>query len=384
MLIGVDASRATVTRRTGTERYSLEIIRSLLALGGQHDWRLYCRSRPAPGLFVVGDGAARVEIRVLPVPRLWTHLGLSGEMALHPPDVLFVPAHVLPLWRPRRSLVTIHDLGYRRFPQAHPWRQRLYLDWSTRWSARVATFILADSQATRADLISAYGVAGSKIVVVYPGRSEDLARVDDLACLAAMRARYGLQAPYVLYVGSLQPRKNLARLIQAFARCLSYSEELPEQLTLAIAGSPAWRADSILREPARLGIAERVRFLGYVDPADLAALLSGAAAFVFPSLYEGFGIPVLEALSLGIPTVTADRPALREVAGEAALFVDPQSPEAICSAMLRLLRDERLRGELSRRGLERARDFSWTLTAIKTEKVYRSLAEDCKPNKGGR
>jgi glycosyltransferase involved in cell wall biosynthesis len=373
VLIGVDASRATVTRRTGTERYSLEIIRSLLALGGQHDWRLYCRSRPAPGLFVVEESAARVEIRVLPVPRLWTHLGLSGEMALHPPDVLFVPAHVLPLWRPRRSLVTIHDLGYRRFPQAHPWRQRLYLDWSTRWSARVATVILADSQATRADLISAYGVAGSKIVVVYPGRPEDLARVDDPARLAAMRARYGLQAPYVLYVGSLQPRKNLARLIQAFARCLSYSKEMPEQLMLAIAGSPAWLADSILREPARLGIAERVRFLGYVDPADLAALLSGATAFVFPSLYEGFGFPVLEAQACGVPVLTSNTSSLPEAAGEGAWLVDPADVDAIADGIRRLLGDEALRQSLIARGYANVQRFSWRRAAAETLQVIEQM-----------
>ncbi len=373
MLIGVDASRATATRRTGTERYSLEIIRSLLALGGQHDWRLYCRSRPAPGLFVAGNSAARVEIRVLPAPRLWTHLGLSGEMALHPPDVLFVPAHVLPLWRPRRSLVTIHDLGYRRFPQAHPWRQRLYLDWSTRWSARVATCILADSQATRADLISAYGVPASKIVVVYPGRSEDLARVDDPARLAETRARYGLQAPYLLYVGSLQPRKNLTRLVQAFARCLSYSEDVTGQLMLAIAGSPAWLSDSILREPQRLGIAGRVRFLGYVDSVDLAALLSGAAAFVFPSLYEGFGFPVLEAQACGAPVLTSNTSSLPEVAGEGAWLVDPTDVDAIADGMRRLLCDEALRRSLIERGYANVRRFSWRRAAAETLQVIEQM-----------
>lgn len=374
MLIGVDASRATVTRRTGTERYSLEIIRSLLALGGQHDWRLYCRSRPAPGLFVAGgDGATRVEIRVLPVPRLWTHVGLSGEMALHPPDVLFVPAHVLPLWRPRRSLVTIHDLGYRQFPQAHPWRQRLYLDWSTRWSARVATYILADSQATRADLISAYGVVGSKIVVVYPGRSEDLARVDNPERLAATRSRYGLRAPYVLYVGSLQPRKNLTRLVRAFARLLSYSEILSGQLVLAIAGTPAWLADSILREPERLGIAGRVRFLGYVDSSDLAALLSGAAAFVFPSLYEGFGFPVLEAQACGVPVLTSNTSSLPEVAGEGAWLVDPTDIDAIADGMRRLLCDEALRRTLIARGYANIKRFSWRRAAVETLQVIEQM-----------
>jgi len=356
MLIGVDASRATQARRTGTERYSLELIRHLLALYGRHRWLLYCQSAPRPGLFVIGE---HVTCRVIPLPRLWTHIGLSWEMLTRPPDVLLVPAHVLPAWRPQRSVVTVHDLGYRHHPESHPWRQRTYLEWSTRWNARVATRILVDSQATKDDLVAACGVNPTKITVVYPGRDESLSRVDDPEAQAAVRARYGIGPHYILYVGTLQPRKNLVRLIQAFARLIGQAEGIPADLELVLAGQPGWLSDAILAEPDRLGITTRVRFPGYMADVDLAALLSGALAFAYPSLYEGFGFPVLEAQTCGVPVLTSSISSLPEVAGDAAWLVDPTSVDAIADGLCRLLTDESLRASLIARGYANVRRFSW-------------------------
>ncbi len=218
MRIGIDASRATTVRRTGTETYSLRLIRSLVELGAGHRLRLYTNGRPPAGLFWRGAVPADVELRAIPFPRLWTHLRLSAEMAVHSPDVLFVPAHVLPLIHPRRSVVTVHDLGYLFYPETHKTGDRRYLDWSTRWNARRATVVIADSAATKADLIRAYGVDDRKIRVIYLGRDEMLAPVRDDQALAEVRVRYGITGRYLLYVGTLQPRKNLARVIEAFAR----------------------------------------------------------------------------------------------------------------------------------------------------------------------
>jgi len=211
MRIGIDASRATAARRTGTENYSLHLIRALLALDGPHEFRLYFNQPPPPDLFPVD-----VEQRVIPFPRLWTHVRLSWEMARQAPDLLFVPSHVLPLIHPRRSVVTVHDLGYHYYPETHTLSQNLYLRASTRFNARAAARLVADSEATRRDLMRYYGTPGDKISVVYPGRDESLAPVRDAALLAAVRERYGLRGSYLLYVGTLHPRKNLARLVQAF------------------------------------------------------------------------------------------------------------------------------------------------------------------------
>jgi glycosyltransferase involved in cell wall biosynthesis len=364
MLIGIDASRITAARRTGTENYALNLIRELVALGQAHRFRLYFNQAPPPGL-----APERAEVRAMPLPRLWTHVRLSGEMAARPPDVLFVPAHVLPLIHPRRSVVTVHDLGYLYYPQAHTRFQNAYLRWSTRYNARTAARVLADSQATRDDLVRHYQVPPDKIAVVYPGRDESLAPVTDPAALAAVRARYSLGDRYLLYVGTLQPRKNLVRLVQAFAML-----QIPD-LKLVITGKKGWLADEILAEVERLGLAAQGRAVltGYVADVELPALLSGALAFVLPSLYEGFGFPVVEAMACGTPVVCSNVSSLPEVAGDAALLVDPLDTAALAAALGRVVADEGLRRELAERGLRQARRFSWRQCAREALEVLEDV-----------
>ncbi len=355
MLIGIDASRAVAARPTGTEVYSRRLIRALLTLESSHRFRLYFRSSPSTGAFT---GA---EFRVIPFPRLWTHLRLSWEMARRPPDVLFVPAHVLPLVHPRASLVTVHDLGYLYFPEAHPWSQRLYLDLSTRWNTCAAARILADSKATKSDLVTRYGTPPDKIAVVYPGCDETLAPVRDPAAIEAVKARWGIVGDYFLYLGTLQPRKNLACIITAFAAL--EPETLKPGTVLVLAGKRGWLYEDLFAQVHRLGLEERVLFPGYVPDEDKAALLSGALAFVFPSLYEGFGLPVLEAQACGCPVITSTTSSLPEVSGDAALLVNPHDTTAITAAMQRIVADSALRERLIERGLANVRRFSWIACA---------------------
>jgi glycosyltransferase involved in cell wall biosynthesis len=381
MLIGIDASRASAARRTGTENYSLHLIRELLMIGGPHRFRLYFRDPPPPGLFA-GDP----EKRVLPFPRLWTHVALSWEMLRRPPDLLFVPSHVLPVAHPRRSVVTVHDLGYHYFPQAHTLTQNLYLRWSTRHNARSATRVLADSEATRQDLMRLYGVSEARISVVYPGRDEALAPVHDPSRLQAVQAKYGLRVPYVLYLGTLHPRKNLVRLVQAFARLRSrvYETTYPlDALQLVLAGQKGWLYEEVFAEVRRCDLEGRVVLTGYVADQDLPALLSGAEAFAFPSLYEGFGLPVLEAMACGVPVVCSSTSSLPEVAGNAALLVDPVDVEAIAAALLRLLTEGDLRRELVGRGLVRARRFSWRRCAQEAMAVLEQTARPAPERRHG-
>ncbi len=359
MRIGIDASRAARAQRTGTEGYSLHLIQALLALDQTNDYTLYFNQAPAAGLLPQGS---RCRHRVMPFPRLWTHLRLSVEMALHPPDVLLVPAHVLPLIHPRRSVVTIHDLGYLREPQAHRPLDRLYLDLSNRYHVRAAARLLAISQATKDDLVSRYRVAPERVVVTHLAAGEDMRPVEDAARMAAVRARYGLAGEYLLYVGTLQPRKNLARLMQGFAPVAAQHPALQ----LVLAGKKGWMYEDIFAQVRQLGLEGRVVFTGYVDTADLPALYSGALAFVFPSLYEGFGMPVLEAMACGAPVVAANTSSLPEVAGDAALLVDPTDVDAISGALARLAGDAALRRELRARGLAQAARFSWERCARET------------------
>jgi glycosyltransferase involved in cell wall biosynthesis len=373
MLIGVDASRATIQRRTGTENYSVNVIRGLLGLGRDHQFRLYTNGEPPPGLFWQGAAPDHARIRSIPFRRLWTHARLSLEMLGQEPDVLFVPAHVLPLIHPQRCVVTVHDLGYLHYPDTHKARDRYYLDWSTRWNTRQAAAVLADSETTKADLVRFYGAQTEKVHVVYLGRDEALETVTDQLALAEMRARYGVSRQYLLYVGTLQPRKNLERIVQAFERICG--EPAMTGLQLVLAGKQGWLYETLIREVARAGLRERVLFPGYVPDEDLGGLLSGATAFIFPSLYEGFGIPVLEAGGCGVPVIASNTSSLPEVAGDAALLVDPHDVDAIANAMYRLVTDPALREELTRRGLENVKRFSWDKCARETLAVLESVAK---------
>ncbi len=352
MIIGIDASRATAVRRTGTENYSLHLIRELLALEEAHCFRLYFNQAPFPGLLPEG-----AEQRVIGFPRLWTHFRLSAEMLTHPPDLLFVPSHVLPLIHPRRSVVTIHDLGYHYYPEAHTVFQNIYLRWSTRYNARAATRVVADSEATKRDLTHYYRIPEERIRVVYPGRDESLVPIVEPGAHARVRACYGLSDPYLLYVGTLHPRKNLVRLVQAFAIFLRSS--LSPNLQLVLAGQKGWLYDEVLTQVRKLGLTERVVLTGYVPDADLPVLLSGALAFVFPSLYEGFGLPMLEAMACETPVVCSNVSSLPEVAGEAALLVDPLDTESLVNAIGQIVTDEGLRRTLVERGLRQMQYFSW-------------------------
>ena len=356
MLIGIDASRTFAERPTGTETYSQRLIQELLKLRNSHRFRLYFRNALPPDAFSSAE-KRRAEIRIIPFPRLWTHLRLSWEMIHRPPDALFVPAHVLPLIHPRVSLVTIHDLGYLYFPEAHPWRQRFYLDLSTRWSACTATHLLVDSRATRADLINHYNVPPEKITVAYPGVDETLAPVHDQAAIEAVKARYGIQGDYFLYLGTLQPRKNLKRLVEALSKPETQN---PKRKTyLVLAGKRGWFYKDLFEQVHRLGMDDRVIFPGYVADDDKASLLSGALAFTFPSLHEGFGLPVLEAQACGCPVITSTTSGLPEVAGDGALLVDPEDTAAIAASMQRVAMEPNVRRALIDRGFANVRRFSW-------------------------
>jgi glycosyltransferase involved in cell wall biosynthesis len=367
MWIGLDASRVTAARRTGTENYARRLIAGLLALGqGRHRFSLYFRDDPTPSAADWLPAPADIEMRVMPFPRLWTHARLSWELLRRPrPDVLFVPAHVLPLVHPLPSVVTLHDLGYRHFPEAHPPGQRRYLDWSTRFSARGASLVVADSQATRRDLARFYSIHEDKIRVVYPGRDESLRPSDP----RPVRARYGLPEDYILHVGTLQPRKNLLRLIEAAERL---AREHPG-LQLVLAGRPGWLSGPIL-ERARASPSV-VRLLDYVPDGDLAGLYSGARVFAFPSLYEGFGFPVLEAMACGTPVVCAGTSSLPELAGEAALLVDPADTDDLAHALGRALRDDSLRATLIALGRAQAQRFSWGQAAAGVMAVLEEAAQ---------
>lgn len=360
LCIAVDASRTTVARSTGTEYYALALLRAVIAANEArqqpHTLHLFFRDAPSPDLF---PHSAHVRSHVIPFARLWTHLRFAAALWRLHPDLTFVPAHTLPFFFPGRAAVTVHDLGYCVFPQAHPAMQRRYLHLTTRYSAARAARILADSAATAEDLTRWYGTPSAKIRVVYPGvDAPPLNAVD-------VRAKYGLPARYFLFLGTLQPRKNIARIVQAYARWRAAHSQ--QEIGLVLAGGRGWLFDSAWVE----GV-PGVLLPGYVDEPDKGALIGGAEMLVFPSLYEGFGFPALEAMHCGTPVLTSRSSSLPELVGAAGLLVDPEDVEAIAAGMAQLTEDEALRARLVAQGRVQAARFTWEAAG---QQALRALEE---------
>lgn len=364
--IAIDASRSTVLHATGTENYSLRLIQALCAanegLEQSHRISLYLRDKPPAGLFM---NSAHTQQIVIPLSRLWTHLRFAAALWQSRPDITFVPAHTLPAVFPGRAITTVHDLGFKHFPTAHRPLQRAYLKATTRYSQARADIVLADSQATAADLRRSYGTNADKIRVVYPGVDGDRLRAT-AADITAARAKYRLPERYFLFIGTLQPRKNIKRLVQAFARWQQAQND--DETALVLAGSKGWLFDDSWLKGAR-----HVRLAGYIDEADKAGLLRGSIALVFPSLYEGFGFPAVEAMHAGTPVIASNTSSLGEIVADAGLLVDPLSVAEIAEAMRRCSTDETLRRELIQRGSQRAGRFTWEAAAEQVMQAFEAL-----------
>ncbi len=292
------------------------------------------------------------------IPRL---LGRAGAELYH-------SAYYLMPYRPGvPAVLTVYDLIPLLFPQQSSRRARLMFRWTIRLALRATHYCLAISEATRQDLVRHFHVAPDRIACV-PLAADPAFTPQDVTRVERVRNDYGLPDRYVLYLGSNKPHKNLVGLVDA------WSELQPRSEVLVIAGAWDERYPEPRRRVVKLGLEDRVRLLGPVPEEDLPALYSGAEVFAFPSMYEGFGLPVLEAMACGTPVVCSDRSSLPEVAGDAAVYCDPTQTGSIADALQRVLRNADLRQDLHKRGLARASQFSWERTARETLEVYREIA----------
>lgn len=361
--LAIDASRMVPAQRTGTEHYSVEIIQALAALDGRPRLTLFSRAGFPP------PRVPGTDTTVLGPRRLWTHLGLSRAMRRTRPDALFVPSHVVPAIHPAATVVTVHDLGYLREPEAHPRRQRIMLDQTTRWNVRTARRIIAISAQTRDDLVRHYGVNPERVTVVYHGVDRERFRPRSPQETQPILDRYRIDAPYLLFVSTVQPRKNLIRLVEAF-------EAINDPgLLLVVVGKSGWMSGPIERRLRESPLARQIRRLGHVSDADLPALYSAAEVFVLPSLFEGFGMGVIEAMASGVPVVTSNDSSLTEVAGNAAILVDPRSVASIADG-IQEARSPENHSALRERGLARATQFSWQAAARQTLAVIEEAYDD--------
>ncbi len=361
--IGIDA-RLWGEPRSGIGRYTRSLVDALVKAAPEMEWVLYL-DRPAADL---PPGA---QARCLPWPQrlLWT-LWIAPRDLARRPVALFhgVTGFELPAAPGTRLVTTVHDLIPLDWPALVPRRHRWAVRCLLGGALRRARKVIAVSEATRQQLLARYRLAPDKVAVVPEAAAPGFAPPPP-AAVAAVRDRYGLAGPYVLFVGLLEPKKNLPAVLAAVARLRTAGDWGAR--TLALAGAAGWGTEGLDRQVARLGLQATARFLGPVPDADLPALYAGAEAFVFPSLWEGFGLPVLEAMAAGAPVVASRRRALPEVTGGAALLTEPE-PAAVAEALGRLLADRALRERMREAGLARARAFSWERTAAETLAVYRA------------
>ena len=377
MHIGVDYT-AAAWQGAGIGRYTRELIRAVTALDHESYYTLFYAARGlSPTSPYLRDlrtlCADQPRVRARPIgltPRqltiLWQRLRLPlrAELLAGAFDILHAPDFVLPPTA-ARTLLTVHDLTFLVHPECAEAGLRRYLTRAVPYALRRATMVLVDSQATAADLARLLGVTGPRVRLLYPGVD---ARFRPLPATETeqVRTKLGLPTRFLLFVGTLEPRKNLPRLMAGFARAA-----IDPDLALVIAGRRGWLEEEIFATVAQLGIAHRVHFLDFVADADLPALYNLAQAFVYPSLYEGFGLPVLEAMACGTPVVTAAVASLPEVAGDAAILVDPLSEATIALGIERALRATE---QLHAAGLAQARRFSWNGAASTLLDCYRMVA----------
>jgi glycosyltransferase involved in cell wall biosynthesis len=368
MRIGVNALLLTKQmgyRQTGVSRYIRRVVEALPGELGEDELVVYA----GRGVERIGSGGQwrrswwPVDD---PIARIgWETGGLPAAIRRDHLDLFHGTVNALPPMLPGRSVVTIHDLAFLRWPEQTTTRRHRYLSRAIASAARRASRIIAVSDATKADIVELLDVDPARIAVTHLGVEERFQPASP-GQVAEVRERYAVEQPFVLYVGTLEPRKNLPALLRAFARI---KDDVPHNL--ALAGAKGWRSREFQDAVEQANLGDRLRLLGFVDERDLPALYSAADLFAFPSLYEGFGLPVLEAMACGAPVVTSDVSSLPEVAGDAALLVDPANETALGEAIVRGLTDERERTRLSAAGKLRAAAFTWQATARATAAAYR-------------
>ena len=385
MHIAIDYTPA-IRQRAGIGRYTRGLVNALIEMDAENEYVLlvvgkvreargnteHATRNTKPGQHLASL-PPNFRLRRLPLPhRLVTiawhrlRLPLPAELFVGPVDIFHSPNFLLPPLRRARGLITVHDLAFLRVPECADPSLRAYLTTAVPRSIARSDRILADSLSTKRDLMELLNVPGKRISIIPAGVEPRFRPIDDEGELERVRRRYSLDEPFILSLGTLEPRKNYVRLIEAHARL---RRRLPSAPSLIIAGGHGWLCEDILAAAKRHGNGS-VRSLGFVPDKDLPALYTLAELFAFPSLYEGFGLPPLEAMACGTLVVCSNRASLPETVGDAALMVDAEDIEGLATAMQRALEDEKLRTEMIAKGLAQAKRFTWRKAAEKLLEAY--------------
>jgi len=414
MLIGIDASRANINRKTGTEWYSYYLIRWLAKLDKKNKYILYTDKPLKCGLLdliskqyfdnsdeknkdieIDKNGYQKIKspynnfkVKILkwPFNYFWTQGRMSLEMLIHPPDILFVPSHTLPIVHPKKSIVTIHDIGYEKNCKIYnkheiirnsSFKKRIidfivllftfakyranevdYLQWSTKYAIKKAYKIITISNFSKKEIVKFYKLNNNKIEVIYNGYNKFLyKKINDQEKINNILNKYGIEKPYLFYIGRIEKKKNISVLIEAFAILKEKNKNLNHKLVLA--GMASYGYDEIKYMIREFDLIDYVIMPGWIDECDIPYLYNGAFAFIFPSNYEGFGIPTLQAMACGVPILASNTSSIPEIVGDSALLFDQRYALSISDAIEKIILDLKLRENLIKKGFERVKNFSW-------------------------
>lgn len=376
MIIGIDGNEANVDKRVGIGEYAFELLRQFssskftrsTSSGQSSKFIIYLKNKPLKDLPKENENW---KYRIIGPRRLWTQIALPFDLFFHwpRPKVFFTPSHYAPRFSPVPSAISIMDLSFIHFPELFK-KSDLYqlVNW-TKYSLKKASVVFSISRASKNDIIEVYKVPENKLVVTYPGVKPISNFTRSASSGQAFQISNRNMGHYILFVGTLQPRKNITRLVEAFSKIKPNHPDLK----LVIVGKKGWQYGEILESPKKFAVSKSVEFLDFVKDEELGRFYKNALCFVLPSLYEGFGLPVLEAMKYGCPVLISNVSSLPEAGGDAALYFDPQSPDDIAEKLEKVISNPKLRQEMKKKGFEQVKKFSWEKTAKETLKVLEEI-----------
>jgi len=376
MLIGIDASRANRPVKTGVEWYSHHLIEQFKKIDSDNRYFLYTQKHLEGDLAVLPLNFKQKILKWLPI-RFWTLIRLSFEMKYgkEVPELLFVPAHTIPLFNPGKVVVTVHDIGFERHPEFYHWADKLYHRWTIKFIKKNATKIITVSEFSKKEIIEIYGIPEDRIIVTPISYDKETYKVLDIEKSVLDKKildKYKIKDPYFMFVGRLEKKKNIDGLINAF---LQYKEAHPDDKhKLVLVGTRGLTFNEMEATLEMQNKTKDIIYLEYVkDSNDVAMLINGADLYIFPSRYEGFGIPALEAMACGCPLICSNTASLPEVVGQAAIMFNPENTDAIVKAIETVVQNPEVREALVQAGLERVKEFSWERCARQTLEIFKQL-----------
>ncbi len=370
MIIGIDGNEANVEKKVGIGEYAYELLTQFHKLQPPNiKFQIYLKDKPRPD---IPPPTEKWKYKIIRPKKFWTQFALPLNLFLEKkPDVFFTPSHYAPRFSPVPTVISVMDLSFIRFPELFAKKDLYQLRNWTKYSVKDARKVLTISEFSKNDIIKEYGIKPEDVIVTYPGIKEvESSKVRNFYKVLSMdelNKKFGINKDYILFVGTLQPRKNIERLIEAFSK-------LDKDMLLIIVGKKGWLYEDILKAPHKFGISDKVKFLDFVPDNELSSLYKNAVCFVLPSLYEGFGLPVLEAMKFGTPVITSNVSSLPEAGGDAAMYFNPEDSDDIAKTIKKVVEDKSLREEMIKKGFIQVKKFSWAKTARKTLDVLQELS----------